>query len=451
MSGTAIAQVTAALKGLLKASLDNNVSVTLLQPNDALINNSVNLYLFRVIENPQLKNTNFRGDRTRPATNFPPLALDLYYLLTPFADPPASSANTLPQAHMLLGQAMQVFHDTPVINDIHTAGFDFDTFTGINDLRNSFDKITVRLQTISIDDFSKIWTLFAQPYRLSVIYQVSIVQIAPTEPASSTAPVLVTALDVFTLDPPRLVSLSPLSGGTGGTLTLDGFGLSRKTFLTKVRFGGETFDPTSSTEKLVSLNIPSDLDAGPDQEVRVLLDRQASNPLTYTVSPWLRRLQPLRGAPGVAPLPVTLEILGADLLTAGPISVTLAGAVRPHIVIDGSHLSITALSSLTIGQHPAQVSISGQASNTRQFEVTPLIQTLNPASPVVGSPLQIDGLRLDGAKVRVDFGAASFDIGSNASAVQVQVPRVPRLDPGSYELHVRVDGIESNALSFTIT
>src|SRR6266545_2026092 len=237
MSATAIGQVTVALKELLKANLGASVSVSMLQPSDTLAKNSVNLYLYRVVENAQLKNTDWRGDRAHPPAPFPVLALELYYLMTPFAEPPASGETTLPGTHSILGAAMQVFLDHPVVNDVHDPQFDFETLAGIDDLRNAFDKIIVRLQNVSTEDLSKIWMMFSQPYRLSVVYQVSLVQIAPTAPpASRGAPVMVTALDVFPISPPGLTDLSPAKGGTGGALALRGRGLARKGFTTRVTF-----------------------------------------------------------------------------------------------------------------------------------------------------------------------------------------------------------------------
>jgi hypothetical protein len=455
MSATTIAQVTAAIKGLLKANLTSTVSVTLLQPSDNLTNNSLNLYLYRVAEIPQLKNTDWPGDRKHGPANVPALSLDLYYLLTPFADPPGSGQDDLPPAHQLLGQAMQILYEYPVLNDVHTVGFDFDRFPGINDLRDAFDKITVRLHPVSVDEISKIWSMFNQPYRLSVVYQVSLVQIAPTAPARRPAPpVMVTGLDVFPLDPPRLAALDPPQGGASGTLTLRGFGLARQGFISSVRFGGQPVEPSSVAANQLQILLPARLEAGPEQEVRVVLDGQQSNPLTYLVSPWLRRLQPLRGAPGPAPaqaVEVSLEVEGENLQEPGiSIQVTLNGTALPHTLVDNRHLRVTVPNAFDNGAHPMRVSVDGRVSNSRDFEVIPFLQSVNPSAASVGNPLQIDGQRLKGSRVRVDFGPAVFDVGANADANRVQVQQVPRLDPGSYQIRVFVDGCGSNALPFTI-
>jgi hypothetical protein len=455
MSITAIAEVTRALMELLKANLDNTVNVTLLQPGDtALGNNSVNLYLYRVVENAQLKNTDWRGDRTHSPANVPALALDLFYLLTPVAAPPEPGTTTLPQAHTLLGQAMQVFHEHPVINDVHTSTFDFDALRNVDDLRNAFDKIIVRLHPASPDELSKVWTMFNQPYRLSVVYEVSLVQIAPTTPPRSRpAPVMVTALDVFPTDPPRLTTLDPARGGTGGTLSAHGYGLSRKSFATRARFGGQAVEPATVSERQVQFTVPAELEAGPEQEVRILLDGQVSNPATYLVSPWLRRLQPLRGAPGTAPAPplqVSLEVVGEDLLPPAVISVTLRGSVVPHTVVDGTHLLVTVPPTEPNGFHPLRVTVGGRSSNSRGFEVVPWLRQLDMATPIIGNPLQIHGERLNGTQIRADFGSATVMLKPNADPLQLQVPRVPSLEVGDYEVRVTVDGYESNPLPFTV-
>jgi hypothetical protein len=454
MSATAIAQVTVALKELLKATVDNAVEVSLLQPSDTLTKNSINLYLFRVIENAQLRNTDWRGDRTRPPQKTPALALELFYLLTPHADAPQPGQNVLPSAHTLLGTAMRVFHDHPIVNDVHTPGFDFDTLPNVGDLRAAFDKIIVRLQSTSVEELSKIWTMFNQPYRLSIVYQVSLVQIAPTRPARSvSAPVQVTGLDVVPFAPPYVAAIDPSRGGAGTAITLTGDRFTRPGFETRITVGGRPVAATALATRSATVGVPIDLDEGPQQEVRVLLDGRPSEPVIYEVSPWISRLTPQRGAPGGGPAPpldVIVDIAGEDLQTAAGVAVSLRGAAIAHTVIDSTHLRITIPPTEPNGFSTIGVTANGRSSNTRRFEVVPLARATVPAVPVVGAPVRIDGERLSGTNVRVDFGTATVVIGANGTPTQVQVPRVPRLDPGTYEIRVTVDGRDSNPLSFTV-
>jgi uncharacterized protein DUF4255 len=453
MSASGIAQVTAALRGLLTANLPSSVKVSLLQPSDTLANNSVNLYLYRVAENAQLRNAGWRGDRANAPTKAPALALDLYYLLTPFAEPQPGT-ETLPAAHTLLGSAMQVFHENPVVNDVHTPGFDFDQFNDIDDLRTSFDKVIVRHQPTTTEELSKIWMMFNQPYRLSVAYQVSLLQIAPTAPRRpAPAPVMVTRIDVFPNDPPRLVELVPMRGGAGRSVAMRGFRLARPGFRSGVVLGGRSVTPAAVSERTLDVTVPIDLDAGPEQEVRAVLDGLPSNALTFVVSPWLRRLQPLRAAPGSGPTPpvfVVLEVVGADLAAAGTITVDFGGAQVPHVVLDSARLRIVPPAGLPNGSYPVRVIVDGEASNERRFEIAPLLTQLVPPTPVEGAALEIDGERLAGTKLRVDFGAAVLVPAANTDVGRIDVAHVPRLERGRHELRVTVDGHESNAVPFTV-
>jgi len=130
----AIAAVTAVLKDLIENGLVSDsiatsvgdVVVTALPPDRISIGTDeraqLNLFLYQVTQN---RNADWvsrerHGDRpplTRePRSTNPPLALDLHYLLT------AYGAKDF-QAELLLGYALQLFHEMPVLTRevIHTA------------------------------------------------------------------------------------------------------------------------------------------------------------------------------------------------------------------------------------------------------------------------------------------------------------------------------------------
>jgi hypothetical protein len=365
MPSTAIAQVTLTLKELIKANLESQATVSLLQPSDTLPTNSVNLFLYRVVENAQLKNMDWRGDRSRPAGGPPALALELYYLLTPFADPPAPDTVELPRAHSLLGQAMQALHEHPVLTKVHLPSFDFDALPQVSDLRDAYDDVIVRLLPLDTDELSKIWAMFDEPYRLSVAYQVSVVQLPPTAPPRArAAPVDVTVVDVDGLEPPRVTGIQPLQAGTGASVTLGGTRLVQPGVSTRVRLGGRLVEPSSVTPGLVDFTVPADLEAGPEQEVRVVVGGRASNALTFQVFPWLRKLEPVRGAPGPDPataVALTLEVAGVDLTTAGAVSV-LFGGVSLTPTLEPHRCTVTVPPSRPNGSQPVRIVVDGHAS-----------------------------------------------------------------------------------------
>ena len=116
----------------------------------------LSFFLFQITENPQLKNekmieTNTGGQR------YPPLALNLHYLMTAYA----SARETEQQ---ILGRAMQILHDNAVIQGSLLQG----------SLAASFEELAIAINTLSLDDMNKLWSLFSsKPYRLSVAYRIS--------------------------------------------------------------------------------------------------------------------------------------------------------------------------------------------------------------------------------------------------------------------------------------
>src|SRR5688572_32863613 len=89
--------------------IDNENRISLQSPKDLADDNSVRLsvYLYRVGEDAYLKNQPMsigEGRRLRVA----PLALDLYYLVTPLVGTPR-------EQQIVLGKLMEVFHDRALL------------------------------------------------------------------------------------------------------------------------------------------------------------------------------------------------------------------------------------------------------------------------------------------------------------------------------------------------
>ena len=114
----------------------------------------VNLFLFRVVENPFVKNQEWLPVGTDTLT-YPPLALDLFYVLTPFAP------NKLDE-HRVLGEAMRILHDFAIITPPDMQG----------NLAHGVDEIKVDLWQLTVEDLARIWSALTKPYRLSIGYAV---------------------------------------------------------------------------------------------------------------------------------------------------------------------------------------------------------------------------------------------------------------------------------------
>lgn len=161
--------VSASLKSLLEEHLRPlGVTVTLLSPIDPSAEQKrVNLFLYRAVQNPHLSN---RPLLPKPGTPdqivHPPLALNLFYLLTPFA--PVADDVGQATAHDLLAEAMRVLHQHPIVPDSALEG----------DLRPGQVKVT--LHSADVEELSKIWTALEKDLRLSAVYEVSFVEIPDT-------------------------------------------------------------------------------------------------------------------------------------------------------------------------------------------------------------------------------------------------------------------------------
>src|SRR6185437_8212502 len=286
--------------------------VTLLPPGDTLPSASgLNLYLYRVTESPFSHNQSWPGDRITPPSDKPALGLQLYYLLTPLGTNLSETtfAPTGDDAHTTLGVAMLTLHENPVLNDVHLPGFDADLVLP-DYLLNSYEKIRIALASTTLEELSKIWATINQPYRLSVAYEVALIELTPTPPPPvGGGLVLTTGVSVVTLDAPRLVGFSPPSGALARIVAgavvpnlaqVQGFGLSFPGQAPLARVGGQpvaiagVIPPTGPGLQTMSINLPTDLQAGPVEDVTVTLNGRTSVPISFTVSPWLSTLTPIR-------------------------------------------------------------------------------------------------------------------------------------------------------------
>jgi hypothetical protein len=207
-SALAIAAVTASLKDLLNDGLlDHDLSTigsfaVTAQPPDrvttgATESNQLNLFLYQVTANSGWRNVDLpsRGrDGTRLTSQ--PLALDLHYLLTAYG---AQDLN----AEVLLGYAMQVLHETPVLTrqQLRTAlgapspvdgallPSPFGALSAV-DLADQVEQIKLTPVYLNSDDLSKLWTAMQARYRPSMAYAVSVVLIQAQGGGRAALPVL---------------------------------------------------------------------------------------------------------------------------------------------------------------------------------------------------------------------------------------------------------------------
>jgi hypothetical protein len=134
----------------------NDQAIVLANPTETAreSSNRLSLWLYQVSENEHVKNQPAiranGADSTQPA----PLALNLLYLLTPFA--PSGEAD-----HLLLGKLLQVLYDNAVVL--------------LRDLDDDVaEELHIVLSRLTLEELTRVWEALREPYRLSVGYQVRV-------------------------------------------------------------------------------------------------------------------------------------------------------------------------------------------------------------------------------------------------------------------------------------
>jgi hypothetical protein len=415
----AIAAVTAVLKDLLDNGLiDRNVSSTIgtpvtvsaLPPDRVKTGTTeptqLNLFLYHVAPNTAWRNvdlpsTNGHGERTAN----PPLALDLWYLLTAFGQQDF-------EAEILLGYAMQLLHETPVLTreairrslaPASPVGGGLLLPPPLNalpaaELAEQIELVKLTPQPMNVDEISKLWTAFQTNFRPSVAYQASVVLIESARPVRSPLPVLTRGpadegviLTPDTVLPPpsvpTLLSVTPPnaqpSARLGDALALDGFNLTGDTV--NVRF--------------VNPRLPDPLELVPQAG-------GTATRLNVTLPN-----QPVDWVAGIYAVSVAVAQAGQPAQTTNEVPLPLAPAL------------------LTVSPNPAPRNGNGRVTLT----VT--------CSPEV-RPAQ---------RISLFVGAREVLAQPHLAQTDTLTFRVDAAPPGQHRLRLRVDGVDSLLVDRSVT
>lgn len=262
-ASTAIGRVSESLRALLLGEMSflPAVPVTILAPDEpGGGNRRINLFLYKVQEHPFLRNQDWQVNPSNTSQlRPPPLSLSLFYLLTPFAQNDNNLGNT--RRHELLGEAMRVFHENQIIPDGYLTG----------DLGDAREEIRIMPAGMDMEELSQIWGTFSEPFRLSVLYEVSVVQIDQSAAQERPMPQRVREIGVPDVRapyaPPAVESISPIAGPAGTVVTFNGTQMDGwqanasvmgQTILAQAPITGDSFQAT----------IPGDLQPG-FHEIRI--------------------------------------------------------------------------------------------------------------------------------------------------------------------------------------
>lgn len=216
MSGsTAIGRVSESLQRLLKGEMHiDGTEATLLSPDESGGAKRVNLFLYKVQESPLLKNMDWQIEREHPNRLVPPpLSLNLFYLLTAYATTDTQVGNST--AHAILGEAMRVLYENPIIPRQYLDP----------DLQGGREQIKIMQAPMDMEELSRVWSTFGKPFRPSVMYEVSVVQIdvlQEPKPLAQRVEKIEPKVVTTAFAPPILDRIEPLRGPTGTTITVFG-------------------------------------------------------------------------------------------------------------------------------------------------------------------------------------------------------------------------------------
>lgn len=424
-SALAIAAVTASLKDLLNDGLmDHDLSslgsfsITA-QPPDRVTtgtteNNQLNLFLYQVTANSGWRNVDLPS-RSAAGTRLtsPPLALDLHYLLTAYG---AQDFN----AEVLLGYAMQVLHETPVLTrdqlrvalaapspvDGALLPGPLGTLSAL-DLADQAEQIKISPVFLGSEDLSKLWTAMQARYRPSMAYSISVVLIQGQAPGRGALPVLQRGAD----------DRGPVAYGSPGPV-LTGVSAARSPLQPAVRLGD---DLVIAGANLMHANIGVRLE---QPQYAIVRDLPTA---------------PVAGSP------------------AGP---TAIGAHLPGPAEDATAMAGWVIGAYNVSLRMSDPGLPAWGTNTVQMTLAPAIVVsplTQPPGTVALSIACTPRVRdQQHGRVRLLFGAMEVLPDSITTPADATQPTtfaftVPGVVAGSYPVRLRVDGIDSLPVVFSGT
>jgi len=320
MSNTlAIAAVTATLRNLLMGAiqpLHPGAQVTVRPPDRARENmtvDSVNLYLYNTGPDAAWRNADMPGINPGELA-VPPLALTLSYLVTSY-----SQADDETVSHQLLGSAMNALNQALVLD-----GAAIQASLPGNDLYLQPERVKVTLDTLDIEEISKLWTAFQTNYRISAAYRVSAVLIQDTQAAVAPLPVLTRGPDdqgptaQAQTAQGTLLSAAPADGQLaarlGGAIVLSGDTLAGTSVSVRLvnqpRAVTVTVSADSVTSHSVQATLPDDPATFPagTWTARAVISRSGQED-------WITNEVPFGLAPTVSNLPLTVSLDPSGMAT----------------------------------------------------------------------------------------------------------------------------------------
>jgi hypothetical protein len=279
-----ISIVTETLRTLLYNGLKtdfDSVTVTSKSPDKARENssnsNQLNLFLYHIAFNANRRNMDFPQKGKKAEIANPPLALDLFYLITAYA-----ADNDDVMAHRILGRAMNIMNDRSVLKSEDLAK---PPETDKEKFSPQLESIRIVPQLLTSDEVSKMWTAFQTPFRISAAYGISAVLVDSKIQRKVALPVRAYNIYAIQFRRPLIERISPQAAEIGDCIIIEGRNLKREN--TKIVIGSLHIVPQIISETKVGAVLPEkailpedkDLIAGVNT-VQVIEDQMMGTPPT---------------------------------------------------------------------------------------------------------------------------------------------------------------------------
>jgi hypothetical protein len=186
----------------ISGTLGSSVTVSVLAPDRVVPasgneSSQINLFLYLVTPNAGWRNEGLPSRDTTGRLRLAnvPLALDLHYLLSVYS-------NGDLHAEILLGYAMQLLHEMPVLTrDAIRTALNPSPDVGVvlppalraladSGLEDQIELIKLTPQYLNTEEMSKLWTAMQSHFRPTAAYTASVVLIQAKQPARAPLPVL---------------------------------------------------------------------------------------------------------------------------------------------------------------------------------------------------------------------------------------------------------------------
>jgi hypothetical protein len=384
----------------------------------------LSLYLFHVSQDKFQKNSpvlppvSFGAKSPHaqvPVIPFQPLSLDLFYLLTAFAD------QNYVHEQQAMSIALKCFHENPIIRTNVTLGPDVVA-----------EEFCLTMEAETADELGRLWQAVTVPARFAVVYKVSVVFVTPPRLTKTVSP------------PPKTVGLSvdPASlpyAGLGQVL-----GTLRTVAYRSPQLSGVPQPDMRSFEQSPATAAPGQtlllLGAGLDQDTAQRTYLLMPGGTEFEISSWV--------VPNPAPPPTPPPLIDTASRRVLQLPATV-GAPPANTPEPGVY-------QLRVGSDAAKGDAVTYRSDSTPFSIGALLSVpAGPPPPPLLSPLgptyTVNGLGfipgqtevlLDTIKLDETGGALAAGLFNvTATALTLQLPA--NLKPGLYTLRVRVNNVES--------